>query len=176
MEHKDGRRAVDATGLPARCAKRGDAMTMKPGATDTSTTEAARARDVYERWTRDLRDARASLPADADHEMIVAAAAARWRDREPPELAWVPGELRRILREERHDNTGADFLDRVIRGDATALRRADGAIVYLPPDLVAAMTDAERAAYEPYDPLLARALHAHALSGEIEAADAERAE
>jgi hypothetical protein len=137
---------------------------------------AATARDLYARWTAYLDEARAALPADATADAIVAHAAAAWRAHEAPELGFVPDELRAVLRERRHDTTGAEFLDRIVRGEATALRRrADGAVVYLPGDLAGALTDAERAAYEPYDPMLARALRRHALEGEIEAAAEERA-
>jgi len=133
---------------------------------------AAHAPSIYERWARCVHEARVALGAGADREALLAHASARWREQEAPELAFVPDELRAIAREQRHD-TGADtFLDRIARGEAAALRRkADGAIVYLPSDLIDAMTPAERATYDAYDPMLARALRRHALEGELEAAD-----
>lgn len=130
----------------------------------------AHALDIFERWTRDVRDARETLGPDADVAAIVAHAAARWSREEPRELAFVPDEMRAILDESERDSTGADFLERIVRGEVVALRRrSDGTVVYLPPDELAAMPATERDAYDPYDPMLARALRQHALEGEVEA-------
>jgi hypothetical protein len=104
------------------------------------------------------------LGVDAPFERIVARVASDWAIYEPPELAFVPAEVAAAARERRHESIETTLLDRVERGQLTAIRRIeDGEIVYLPSELVAVMDAAERAAFEPYGPMLARALRRHAI-------------
>jgi hypothetical protein len=101
---------------------------------------------------------------DAPFERIVARVASDWTIYEPRELAFVPAEVAAAARERRHESIETTLLDRVERGQLTAIHRIeDGEIVYLPSELIAVMDAAERAAFESYGPMLARALRRHAI-------------
>lgn len=122
------------------------------------------AAELFRRWTNYVEEARAELGADAPFERIVDHVATEWARREPPELAFVPDEVVAEARERRHESAESNLLARVERGELVALRRtSDGEVVYLTPARVESMTAAERAHYEPYDPVLARALRRHAM-------------
>ncbi|MEX2228584.1 MAG: hypothetical protein WEB13_02995 [Dehalococcoidia bacterium] len=138
----------------------------------------AHAAEIHGRWVAYFSEARAALGAGASLDQLVARAASRWARAEPPELSFVPDAMRATVRESEHDTTDDTFLDRIVGGQVTALRRReDGAVVFLKPERAAAMTTDERARYEPYDPLLARALRRRALEVDIERlAEAEEGE
>lgn len=120
------------------------------------------ARSIYERWQDYLREARSTLPSDVDLDRILHRAIAQWREHEPPELAFVPDELTAERRETRHETAEDRFLEQVERGEVVALRRlSDGEVHYLETAEYQRLSDAERAAYVAYDPLLARAIQRH---------------
>jgi hypothetical protein len=125
---------------------------------------------LHERWVAYVDRARRDLGGHATSEQILRHAASLWLDEQPPELAFVPETIRDALKEQRHETSEDDFLDRVEQGKVTALRRReDGAVVYLRPERLASMTDEERALFDPYDPVLARALRRHAIEAALEA-------
>jgi hypothetical protein len=138
-------------------------MTNETNAREASFS-AADAAELHHRWSDYMDQARAELGADAEPERLVTHAAAQWRAEQPPELSFVPEEMRAILIEGRHETAEDDFLGRVDRGEISALRRrSDGAVVYLRPERLAALSAEERAGYDAYDPMLARAIRHRAL-------------
>lgn len=122
------------------------------------------ARSIYQCWQEYLGEARSALPPDVDLDRILHRAIARWREHEPPELAFVAEELTAERRETRHETAEDRFLEQVERGELIALRRlADGEVRYFAQDDYERLDDAERAAYVAYDPLLARAIQRHVI-------------
>lgn len=122
------------------------------------------ARSMYERWDGYLQQARSTLPAGAAVDRVLHRAIALWREHEPPELAFVAEELTAERRETRHETTEDRFIEQVERGELIALQRlSDGSIRYLGPVDYERLSEAERAAYTAYDPLLARAIRRHAI-------------
>jgi hypothetical protein len=126
------------------------------------------AHSIYERWQEYLREARTALPADTSIDRILHRAIARWREHEPPELAFVPEELSAERIETRHETAEDRLLERVERGELVALRRtSDGEAVYLDPGEFERLGPAERSQYTAYDPLLARAIRRHAMEAAL---------
>ena len=136
----------------------------------------ARAGQIFQRWIDYVDAARAALGPGASFERILHRVATDWARHEPPELAFVPDEVIAAARELRHESAETALLERVERGELRAFRRtSDGEVVYLTPARANAMTEAERAAFEAYDPVLARALRRHAIdAGFIESEFEER--
>lgn len=120
--------------------------------------------ELFQRWIDYVDAARAELGADASFERIVDHVATAWARHEPPELAFVPDEVVAAARDRRHESAETALLGRVERGELRAFRRiSDGEVIYLTPGRAAAMSDEEHAAFDPYDPVLARALRRHAI-------------
>jgi hypothetical protein len=130
------------------------------------------ARSIFERWQRYLQDARRALPPDADVDRIIHGAIARWREHEPPELAFVPDELAAERRETLHETAEDTLIERVERGELVALRHtSDGEVIYLEPGGYAELGADRRGQYTAYDPLLARAIRRHAIETSLGSLD-----
>ncbi|MDA0815273.1 MAG: hypothetical protein O2924_01695 [Chloroflexi bacterium] len=130
--------------------------------------EVKAARSIYERWIQYVEEARGGLPNDASLTEIIKQAIVLWRQREPPELAFVADELSDERRETQHETAEDELFERVARGEIIAVRPLDGEARYLTPEEYGGLTIAERAKLLPYDPLLARAIRRHALDEIVE--------
>jgi hypothetical protein len=139
-------------------------MTMR----ERSDQHGVHARDVFERWGRYVAQAREEQGERTSLQHLLARASSLWVQHEPPELAFVPDAIQDLMHEGRHNTTEEAFLERIERGELVALRRrSDGAVTYRSPGEVEAMTPTERMRYQPYDPLLARALREYALESDL---------
>ncbi len=129
-----------------------------------SEIDATEGRSLHERWRRYIGEARDALGADAPTERLIHRAIASWREREPPEVAFVAEQLDAELRETKHETAEDTLIDRVERGDLVGLRRtADGTVVYLEPKAYGELSARQRDEFEAYDPLIARAIRRQAL-------------
>ncbi|MFA7249489.1 MAG: hypothetical protein WC273_07620 [Dehalococcoidia bacterium] len=129
---------------------------------------------LHARWQTYLREARTHLGSAAPFREVARSAALHWQREEAPELTGIGEELLTILRAGRHESVEAEFLRRAESGEILGMRRHGSEQVrYFAPEHIDRLTRQEREQYEPYDPLLARAMRAAALPAGEEMTEAE---